>query len=216
MTLWSALVPFNFGQWLCPHAHAPIPPPCVRKRKSKLAKSYKPAPLVTPFQKYKKQELALLLVIFVLFIHASGGTHSPPIDPQTDLVPEIIRLQLEFGKLRLRPHSRGGRPLRNVFNHPHVRRRLERQRWHDEASLALLPTQAPPIFYTNPLALAPSPFPAPPSPPFARQYAVQKWHRLKKEADAVKEDREIYAQIRSGKQEATPAIGWRTPAIGWR
>ncbi|KAJ6519681.1 hypothetical protein C8R45DRAFT_30928 [Mycena sanguinolenta] len=233
MPLWSVLAPLNLGQWLCPHT--PIAPPPARRRKSKLAKSYKPAPLVTPFQKYRKQELAQLVSEASesseseysqysddsgsSFSLSSSSSSSTPTEEPTENtppdnyfdqppIPEHIRLQLEFAKLRVRPHLNGGRPLeRDVFDHPLVRRRLELQQQHDQQSLDLPPTQAR-VFYNNPLALAPSPFPAAPAPPVARQYVVQRWHGLKKEAEAVKEDRQAYRQIRA-RREPSPVLDWR-------
>jgi hypothetical protein len=222
--MWSALAPFNLGQWL------PYTPHNVHRRKSKLPKPYKPAPIVTPFQKYKRQERVSLMSEDSDSEYSSASSSSsscsstssdgptsaphPPLgyfEAQTHPpVSEDARLQMEFAKIRLRPHWDGGHPVPMdiVFEHPHVRRRMDRQRLHDRASLALLPSQAPRLFYSNPLELGPSPAPRAPSP-HRSSHIVQKWNGMVKAADAAEEDREVYAQLRLQAAKSRPAIGWR-------
>ncbi|KAK7064341.1 hypothetical protein R3P38DRAFT_38861 [Favolaschia claudopus] len=191
MTLWNVLAPLNPGQWL---PQAPVTPRTRKHGASKRPRSCKPGHLVTPFQKYKKKERAVAVPA-----PTSPPTPSEEVDPapngvfepETELPEERIRIQMEFAKMRIRPQAR---PRENIFDDPVVRRRLELQRIHDEASLALLPTQAPPIFYSKPLALAPSSFPA--APVRRPSLIVQKWNDIRKDVDAERLDREALALIR--------------------
>ncbi|KAF8133109.1 hypothetical protein K438DRAFT_1998265 [Mycena galopus ATCC 62051] len=86
------------------------------------------------------------------------------------LVPDHVRLRMEFARMRLRGHLHSGRAVHNAFDNPAVRRRCS-------------PPKCPPVGTSDPLALAPFAAPAP-----APSFIVQKWHRLKKESEARRED----------------------------
>jgi hypothetical protein len=106
---------------------------------------------------------------------------------------------MEFARMRLRGHWYGGRALQNAFDHPSVRRRLERQRLHDRASLHLPPIDG---------ASAPLPL-----PPYQSSYIVQRWHGLKREVDALRADQEIYTQIRA--LNPSPVFQWKQYERRW-
>ncbi|KAF8189818.1 hypothetical protein K438DRAFT_1971335 [Mycena galopus ATCC 62051] len=235
MALWSTALA-NIGQFF-QFPRAPLASPGGKGRKSKLPKTYKPAPLVTPFQKYKKQERASWLSDTSSQYSSSGSssssssssipsdTNGNPTPPGSSppsffeptgtsdaLVPDHVRLRMEFARMRLRGHSRGGRAVHNAFDNPAVRRRLDAQRLHDHASMQLLSTQVPHVVTSDPLALAPFVAPAP-----APSFIVQKWHGLKKEAEARREDQAVYEKIYEQIRNVNPAatVRWRAYEQRW-
>ncbi|KAF7349302.1 hypothetical protein MSAN_01719700 [Mycena sanguinolenta] len=181
--------------------------------KSKLPQTYKPVPLATPFQKYKKQQQISLSSTETASQYFSADSSLSPSDaPPPPLfesapdavVPDDVRLPMEFARLRIRGHSRGRRP-RAFFTHPAVRRRLEHQRWHDIASVHIPATHVPP---SNNAPAAPAPVPIRQSSLIVRQ-----WHGLKQEVEALRADMATYAHIRSN---TNPGVDGSTSSAGLR
>ncbi|KAJ7175371.1 hypothetical protein C8R46DRAFT_1078646 [Mycena filopes] len=221
MATWlNALSPLNLGrlrQWAVdPAAPAPAPAPCgkgLAARKSRYHRVSKSALRVTPFQKYKRETRAS-------WSSGSSGSqqsyssrgstssaHSVAPNPASD------HLRRELVGMRLRGNWDGSMPA-DLLARPGVDTRLARQGAGDRASLALLPTQAPPVFTTNPLSRTPSASssgsssdfdlrPATSSflgrnniPPRASSFILQKWNGVRKELNERREDRRIYAVVR--------------------
>ncbi|KAJ7039732.1 hypothetical protein C8F04DRAFT_277896 [Mycena alexandri] len=241
--------PLNFGLWRPHGAPAPAATRATARgkglagRKSR-RRATKAPPLITPFQKYKKRER-------VSWASDSGGSQSsfsssrsssfssvptekvpsPPASSESTAANQVfeVRLPMEFAKLRLRSNWQDGKPQVNPFDRPGVRARLERQCARDRASLALLPTQAPPVFTTNPLSRTPSgssdsssssDFPLRPAsssfvglPAHQNSYILQKWHGLKKEVDERKADERVYAAVRG--QNPMAARRWQRYERDW-
>ncbi|KAJ7695406.1 hypothetical protein B0H17DRAFT_1131457 [Mycena rosella] len=132
--------------------------------------SYKPAPLRSNLQQYKKRERSSQASLSPSSSHyssSSGSTASSDsggsfealagsgsADSQTD----AAFLRMEFARLQVQPLSsdtlmedveHSVRPgLARLFEDPCIQRWLEGQRQRDAASKESLPSQAPPLFYT--------------------------------------------------------------------
>ncbi|KAJ7857306.1 hypothetical protein B0H14DRAFT_3448007 [Mycena olivaceomarginata] len=215
--LWSAALA-NLGQ-LFPYGNAPAPAaaPSDNGRKSKHPKSYKPAPLVTPFQKYKKQERASWTSDTVsqysesLASGSSGDSSSSltPPDHADSIAPahahptppgsfeslhavrvsEDVRLRMEFAKMRVRVHWHE-RPGRRA----HQTQRVQ--------------TPAPATASAAPVA------PAPPPPPHPG-LIVRRWNGRNQASNARREDREILARIRSSGAAPSAAMRWARYERDW-
>ncbi|KAJ7770449.1 hypothetical protein B0H16DRAFT_212432 [Mycena metata] len=237
--------PLNFGLLHPRGAPAAAPAPAPRGKRLSGRKSRRTVikPLITPFQKYKKQERVSLA-------SDSGGSQSSLSSSRssssssapTQLAPSQpaslkssadnrvfdVRLPMEFAKLRLRSNWQDGKAQVDPFQRPGVRERLELQGARDRASLALLPTQAPPVFTTNPLSRTPSDSSGSSSSSFAlrpasssfvglparqNSYILQKWNGLKKEMEERKADKRVYAAVRG--ENPMAAQRWRRYERAW-
>ncbi|KAJ7135958.1 hypothetical protein C8R44DRAFT_390665 [Mycena epipterygia] len=152
------------------------------------------------------------------------ATVHPTPPPVSSFEPEAVDASLEdegtflhteFARLHFHNHWRESvddgphRPLReDLFAHPSVQARLERQRLRDIECLRLLPTQAPPLFYTPLTPRVTFPRAAPPQP----STIVQKWNERQARVAAWRADQQVYAQMR----RADPAAArWARYEAAW-
>ncbi|KAJ7182600.1 hypothetical protein C8R43DRAFT_1116230 [Mycena crocata] len=210
----AVLSPFNLGQFL-PHAAAPS---SGNRRKSRHPKGFK----VTPLQRYTRVSRSESSS-HSSSSYSSRGTScsststaasapAPPpfgfFEPEMEggaPVEENMRAQMEVAKIRYRAHRGGGPIQQNAFAPPQVLSWVERQRLRDRINLR---RSLPPLPISSPSSIA-----NPPPPAHRPSYIVQRWHGLKKEVEALREDRRVYAQIRG--EDSAAATPWNEYQKRW-
>ncbi|KAJ7637181.1 hypothetical protein FB45DRAFT_457828 [Roridomyces roridus] len=190
------LVNYVFGQT------APAPSG-DRERKHHHRKAYKPAPLVSRLQQFKRLEHGARLGsqssssrASSLGSFSSSGSSSltssetveldapapaPKVDQQQDTF-----FDMEIARLQIHNHRNGaGIAVADPFANGLGVRHLHRQASRDRFSLETLPKQAPPIFYHP----EPSALRTPPS------FIVRKWREWKNDVDSMAWDRQVLALV---------------------
>ncbi|KAJ7432887.1 hypothetical protein B0H11DRAFT_777298 [Mycena galericulata] len=202
----QAFSPRKLAQHLlfAPPQHGP-PPITTGNRKSQRPKSYKPPPLVTRLQQFKRQATSRASSSRSSSYSSTGSSstssESPPTPPSFEraaadavfLDDDAVFLRMEFARLQLRSHWHGEQQADeeqnapwNPLEIPSILDRMEHQHSRDRASLASLPTQAPPIFYRS--------FQAPTRPRTVPSRIIKEWHLMKLQVDALQWEKQTVAR----------------------
>ncbi|KAJ7755321.1 hypothetical protein DFH07DRAFT_1028248 [Mycena maculata] len=200
----QAFSPIKLAQQLILPAFGPLPTPLLHgdsgSTRKAHRKSYKPPPLCSNFQRFRKRAQASAARASSPYSASSSVSSSsasslasgdfvyPDADTRaTDNEDAFFRM--EFTRLRLLGHAHGGPQAGEwaALQYPGTAQRLQRQLPRDRASLAAPPTHAPTATYQ-------------------RAFVVKKWRALKTDVDT------LYGN-RAQRANAAPPLATPSPSF---